>query len=392
MPLARRPARGAMQGRLRLVARASVFLVLMGGDAATEEPAPSQQPTEPPGCEAALERSCGLLACGPSTTRLRDGKCVPRQCKPAQCQLCVNNVLGRYPSAKRKITAGMFCDQPLRFSPVDVFGAVQTIPELSTLAQALVNATMVNGNQHSFPCRNQSKCPQCLGPGNCSQTVAGTLSLSGSMFTLLAPDNNAFDNAPYIADAMLGFARRIRSAEFFAYNTDMLYYHVLPGKYIFDEPGHIGAVCQEVYTNPWGVPQFQYSCQVEGSRTAVVSLQGAAVTMQPIVIEKQKASTLIFGRTDKPNAARVTKSVQVNNGVIHIISEVLVPPLDALKFPACCMAEPMQRLPGCCLEPELRPVPRCLMKPGQEASGERCTHHAAACSFFRSIYLRGQWF
>ena len=213
--------------------------------------------------------------------------------------------------------------------PPDIFGfvldAVANTPELSILNR------IVQGNQtkddtgrpYERECPRGSHSSDCSIPGEkpylCAdgkQTFTGTIESKGP-WTLFAPDNAAFAKVPAVKAALLAGFQGGQNAGYLDIAFDTLYYHLLAGNY---------SVAQ--------LPSGE-----------IDTLEGADITTSHL----GKHFTFVTGGLTT-NVARVKKSIEVTNGVVHIISAVLSPPEDTRPskqqgYSTCCAADVAQ---SCC--------------------------------------------
>ena len=200
----------------------------------------------------------------------------------------------------------------------DIFGSVLDVlrktPELSTL----YNVVQGNAAKDSTGRPYRRECPRGAQSADCSipseepdgrQTFTGTIEEKGP-WTFFAPDNAAFAKAPALTAALRAGWQDGQNELFLDNNFDTLYYHLLPGNFS--------------------------AAQLPNGKSN--TLLGADLTTSHL----GKGFTFVTGG-NTTNVARVQKSIQVTNGVVHIISAVLIPPVDTRRskqqgYFTCCAA------------------------------------------------------
>ena len=237
---------------------------------------------------------------------------VPPSDKPI-CAVC--NAVSNRP---REITFFIRGAAPPPPPPPDIFGFVHDVlrktPELSTLYDVVQGAATKDstGRPYERECPRGGQSPDCSFPSEESdgrQTFTGTIEEKGP-WTFFAPDNAAFAKAP----ARKAGWQDGQNELFLDNNFDTLYYHLLPGNFS--------------------------AAQLPNGESN--TLLGADLTTSHL----GKAFTFVTsGNTT--NVARVKKSVWVTNGVVHIISAVLIPPVDTRPskhqgYSTCCAARVAQ--------------------------------------------------
>lgn len=244
---------------------------------------------------------------------------VPPPDKPI-CAIC-NGVLNR----PREVKFFIHGATPPPPPPPDIFDfvldAVANTPELSILNRIVQgNQTKDNtGRPYERECPRGSDSADCSIPKeepNGRQTFTGTIESKGP-WTLFAPDNAAFAKVPAVKAALLAGFQGGQNAGFLDIAFDTLYYHLLAGNY---------SVAQ--------LPSGE-----------IDTLEGADITTSHL----GKHFTFVTGGITT-NIARVKKSIEVTNGVVHIISTVLSPPADTVPskqqgYFTCCAAGVAQ---SCC--------------------------------------------
>jgi len=236
---------------------------------------------------------------------------VPPPDKPI-CAVC-NGVLNR----PREIDFFIRGDTPAPPPPPDIFGfvldAMKNSPELSTLYRIVQgNATRGPRGPYERECPRGRRSPDCSFPDeepDGRQTFTGTIESKGP-WTFFAPDNAAFDKAPALKASLLAGWENGRNELFLDNLFDTLYYHLLEGNYSAAQ-----------------LPSGDIN-----------TLEGADITTSHL----GKLFTFVTGGTTT-NVARVKKSIEVTNGVVHIISAVLTPPADTRPskqqgYNTCCAA------------------------------------------------------
>ena len=237
---------------------------------------------------------------------------VPPPGKPV-CAVC-NGVLNR----PREVKFFIHGATPPPPPPPDIFGfildAVANTPELSILNRIVQgNATKDNTGR-----RYERECPRGSGSPDCSipeeepdgrQTFTGTIESKGP-WTFFAPDDAAFAKVPAVQAALLAGFQGGQNAGYLDNAFDTLYYHLLEGNY-------------SVTQLPSG---------------EIDTLDGADITTSHL----GKRFTFVTGGMTT-NVARVKKTIEVTNGVVHIISAVLDPPADSKPskqqgYNTCCAA------------------------------------------------------
>lgn len=244
---------------------------------------------------------------------------VPPPDKPI-CAVC-NAVLNR----PRKVTFYVRGDTPPPPPPPDIFGFVLDVlrkrPELSTLYNVVQGAATKDSTGRPY----ERECPRGGQSADCSipseepdgrQTFTRTIEEKGP-WTFFAPDNAAFAKAPARTAALLAGWQDGHNELFLDNNFDTLYYHLLPGNFS--------------------------AAQLPNGESN--TLLGADLTTSHL----GKGFTFVTGG-NTTNVARVKKSIQVTNGVVHIISAVLIPPADTRRskqqgYNTCCAAGVAQ---SCC--------------------------------------------
>ena len=245
---------------------------------------------------------------------------VPPPDKPI-CAIC-NGVLNR-PRVIEFFVRGSTPPPP---PPPDIFGfildALHNTPELSTLNRVVQGAaTKDSRGPYERDCPRGSHSPDCSNPMEGSdgrQSFVGTIESKGP-WTLFAPDNAAFDKAPALKAELLAGFRGGQNAGYLDDAFDTLYYHLLQGNFSAAQ-----------------LPSGEIN-----------TLEGADITTSHL----GKRFTFVTGGITS-NVARVTKSIEVTNGVVHIISAVLSPPADTRPskqqgYDTCCAAGAAGAL-SCC--------------------------------------------
>ena len=186
---------------------------------------------------------------------------------------------------------------------------------LASSADEWTNATALEWRE----CPRGHASPDCSIPReepDGRQTFTGTIESRGP-WTLFAPDNAAFVKAPAAKAMLLAGFQGGQNAGYLDTAFDTLYYHVIEGNYS--------------------------AAQLPSGETD--TLLDADITTSHL----GKHFTFVTGGITS-NVARVKKSIEVTNGVVHIISAVLSPPADTRPskqqgYSTCCAADVAQ---SCC--------------------------------------------
>jgi uncharacterized surface protein with fasciclin (FAS1) repeats len=237
---------------------------------------------------------------------------VPPPDKPI-CAIC-NAVMNR----PREVTFFIHGPTPPPPPPPDIFGfildAMKNTPELSTLYRIVQgNATK---DTDGYPWRRE--CPRGAHSPDCSipdeepdgrQTFVRSIESKGP-WTFFAPDNNAFAKAPALEAALLAGWQGGQNPLYLDTNFDTLYYHLLEGNYS--------------------------AAQLPNGK--INTLLGADIATSHL----GKDFTFVTGG-NTTDVARIKRSIEVTNGVVHIISAALVPPADTRPskqqgYSTCCAA------------------------------------------------------
>ena len=218
--------------------------------------------------------------------------------------------------------------------PPDIFrfilDALANTPELSIMNRIVQgNQTKDDGNCGG-PCLRE--CPRGHASPDCSypqeepdgrQSVTGTIESEGP-WTFFAPDNAAFAKAPAVKAALLAGFQGGKNPGYLDNAFDTLYYHLLAGNYSVGQ-----------------LPSGEIN-----------TLEGVDITTSHL----GKHFTFVTGGLTS-NVARVKKSIKVTNGVVHIISAVLV--RNALPSVSCSrttLSRTMHILASCSFLPPVSHV------------------------------------
>jgi hypothetical protein len=169
---------------------------------------------------------------------------------------------------------------------------------------------------HPYPWRREcprgAHSPDCSIPGeepDGRQTFTRSIESKGP-WTFFAPDNHAFAKAPALEAALLAGWQGGQNPLYLDTLFDTLYYHLLEGNFS--------------------------AAQLPNGK--INTLLGADIATSHL----GKDFTFVTGG-NTTNVARVKRSIEVTNGVVHIISAALVPPADTRPskqqgYCTCCDA------------------------------------------------------